>query len=412
MRASFSRRGLLKRSLFLGCSAAASPLLTPITFAAGPWDQRLVVIILRGAMDGLDVVQPYGAPELASYRSSLKAGEAGGAHDLDGFFSLHPALGDLMPLWAKGELGFAHAVSTPYRNKRSHFDGQDLLEAGTGFDGGVVMVRDGWLNRMLQSVPGLEAETAYAIGPREMLVLSGDAPISRWSPEARLELSPQARRLVERVSHDDALFRDAVTQALDIVESIEDAAATAEAMGDEAGAEMMMGKAPAARGKPFLKVADFAASRLRGASRIAAFSLNGWDTHNNQAGSLRGPLAQLSKTILALRDGLGPVWGQTTVLAMTEFGRTVRENGSHGTDHGTGGAMLLAGGAVRGGKVYSDWPGLAELDLYQNRDLTPTADVRAYAAAAMQGLFGLDRAVLESSVFPGLDMALAPRVIL
>ena len=153
-----SRRAFLARSAVLGCSAAASPLWTRVSFAAAPWDTRLVVIILRGGMDGLDVVRPYGAPEYAALRGSLAA--EGGA-DLDGFFGLHPALSPLMPLWARGELGFVHAVSTPYRDKRSHFDGQDLLEAGTGDLAGA---RDGWLNRMLQLVPGVEAQTAFALG--------------------------------------------------------------------------------------------------------------------------------------------------------------------------------------------------------------------------------------------------------
>lgn len=408
-----SRRGFMLRSAALGCSAAASPFLTPVTLAKAPWEQRLVVIILRGAMDGLDVVQPYGDRDLAGYRPSLKQGEAAGAHDLDGFFALHPRLGGLMPLWDRGELGFVHAVSTPYRDKRSHFDGQDLLEAGTGFDGGAIRVRDGWLNRMLQTVPGLSAETAYAIGQDEMLVLTGDHDISSWAPGADLTISPQARGLLVEVAHSDPLFRDAVGDALEIVESLEEEARALAAMAADPDApEMtMMGETKKPPSNQHVKVASFAASRLRGETRIAAFSVNGWDTHNRQANALKKPLSALEETILTLRDELGPVWDQTAVVAMTEFGRTARENGSGGTDHGTGGAMVLAGGAVRGGKVYADWPGMGELDLYQARDLMPTADVRAYAASAMQGLFGLDQGTLEASIFPGLDMAGAPRII-
>jgi uncharacterized protein (DUF1501 family) len=411
-RSALTRRALLMRSLALGCSAAASPLLTPVTLAAAPWDHRLVVIILRGAMDGLDVVQPYGDPDFAAGRPKLKFGEAAGATDLDGFFSLHPALSSLAGLWQKGELGFAHAVSTPYRDKRSHFDGQDLLEAGTGFDLGAAHVRDGWLNRMLQAVPGVSAETAFAIGRDELLVLGGPAPVSSWSPDARLSLSPQAQKLVEMVAQNDPLFRDAVGEAIHIAESLETGVnmqAMAEPGDAEAMREQMM---EATRGKTHLKVADFAVSRLLGETRIAAFSINGWDTHNNQANTLKPPLAQLAETILALKQGLGPVWSQTTVLAMTEFGRTARENGTGGTDHGTGGAMVMAGGAVRGGKVWADWPGLSEAELYQGRDLRPTADVRAYAASAMRGLFGLDRSVLETAVFPGLDMGGIGQIIL
>ncbi|OZB14472.1 MAG: hypothetical protein B7X55_11220 [Rhodobacterales bacterium 34-62-10] len=160
-----------------------------------------------------------------------------------------------------------------------------------------------------------------------------------------------------------------------------------------------------------LRLAEFAARQLRGQSRIAAFSLGGWDTHQAQAAGLTRALGRLSETILALRDGLGPDWGQTAVLALTEFGRTARENGTKGTDHGTAGAMLMAGGAVRGGQVLGDWPGLASDALYQGRDLMPTRDVRAHAAWAMRGLFGLDAAALEQAVFPGLDMGPDPRLL-
>ncbi|NHX27475.1 twin-arginine translocation pathway signal, partial [Escherichia coli] len=211
----FSRRDILT----MGCSAAAAPFITPVTLAAAPWDQRLVVIILRGAMDGLDVVRPVGDPHFTAARRSLNEGDQG--HDLDGFFALHPDLDGLMPLWRAGQLGFVHAVSTPYRDKRSHFDGQDLLEAGTGFEGGTSTIRDGWLNRMLQTLPGITAETAYAVGPGGMLLTSGAVPVASWSPDADLDLSPQARDLMKLVARADPLFSGAVEGAIDIVESLE-----------------------------------------------------------------------------------------------------------------------------------------------------------------------------------------------
>ena len=402
-----SRRAFLTRSAVIGCSAAASPLLTPVSFAAAPWDARLVVIILRGAMDGLDVVQPYGDRSFASLRPNLGF-DRDRATDLDGFFALHPGLDSLVPLWCAGELGFAHAVSTPYRDKRSHFDGQDLLEAGTG---ALTGQRDGWLNRMLQHVPGIEAETAYAIGRDEMRLLSGMAPVAEWAPDAGLALSAQALRLMERITHDDPLFRDAIGEAIDL------SGAEAMAMSMEVGDEEMMASMAestksASQGDAHRKVAEFAAEKLRGASRIAAFSLNGWDTHADQSRYLPLALTRLQDTILDLKAGLGPVWGQTTVLAMTEFGRTAHENGSKGTDHGTAGAVLMAGGAIKGGKVYGKWPGLADADLYQSRDLTPTQDVRAIAGWAMHDLFGLDRNILENAVFPGLSLETNPGIIL
>jgi len=402
----FSRRNFLIRSSVLGCSLAASPLLTPVTFAAAPWDNRLVVIILRGGMDGLDVVQPYGDRDLAGLRKSLKSGEAGAAADLDGFFSLHAGLSELMGMWQAGELAFAHAVSTPYRNKRSHFDGQDLLEAGTDMGGAA---RDGWLNRLLQVVPGVEAETGYAIGREELLVLTGAAEVANWSPDTNLDLSPQARRLLQLVYHDDPLFRDAAEEALELAQSLTPGDGASGGVDAQAMQEQMVASLC---GADHRKVAEFAAGRLRGDTRVAAFSINGWDTHGNQRKTLQRPLTQLKDTLLILKEQLGDVWGKTAVLAMTEFGRTARENGTRGTDHGTGGAMLLAGGAVKGGRVYANWPGLSEQALYQRRDLNPTEDVRAYAAMTMAGLFGLDRATLEGAVFPGLDMGQAPQVIL
>ncbi|KAJ56190.1 twin-arginine translocation pathway signal [Actibacterium mucosum KCTC 23349] len=379
----------------LGCSAAAAPMLTPVTLAAAPWDTRLVVIILRGAMDGLDVVQPYGDRDFASWRNTLAIGPDNGAQDLDGFFALHGGLSSLMPLWTKGELGFAHAVSTPYRDKRSHFDGQDLLEAGTGFDTGLTGVRDGWLNRMLQAVPGVQAETAFAIGQGEMRVLRGPLPTSSWSPEAQLGLTPAARDLMALVTRNDPLLGGAFNSAIDIAQDLQETLADPETR----------------QGPAHQTLARFAADRLLDETRVAAFSINGWDTHNAQARTINAPLERLSDMILTLKDRLGDVWGKTMVMAMTEFGRTVHENGTGGTDHGTGGAMLMAGGALGGGRVYGAWPGLGHGDLYKGRDLMPTADVRAYAGTAMKGLFGLNRDVIEGAVFPGLDMTGVPQFL-
>ncbi|MEM8576402.1 MAG: DUF1501 domain-containing protein [Pseudomonadota bacterium] len=389
---------LTRRSLLaLGCSAAASPLITPVALAAAPWDTRLVVIILRGGMDGLDVVQPYGDPDFSALRRTLSQGPSDGAIDLDGFFAMHQALADLAPMWRRGDLAFAHAVSTPYRDKRSHFDGQDMLEAGTEHVGGGV--RDGWLNRLLQVVPGAAAETAYAIGLDSLPVLAGPAPVSNWSPQADLTISPQAMSLLELVSERDPALHAALAEAQMLDEDT-----------GMQGASLQKQMNTIRQGAAgHIKIADFAAKRLRGAARIAAFSLNGWDTHRGQARGLSTALGRLSQTLLTLEAGLGPqVWGKTAVVAMTEFGRTARENGTRGTDHGTGGAMVMAGGAVRGGKVYGTWPGLAEADLFQRRDVMPTRDVRAFAGWIMRAATGLDASVLEGTVFPGMDLGTDP----
>lgn len=241
-------------------------------------------------------------------------------------------------------------------------------------------------------MPGATAETAYSVGTEEMLILSGQARALSWAPEAALALSPQARLLLAEVYHDDPLFRDAALAA------------------EEIGATLT-GKTGKGPGGDAARLAAFAADRLNGGTRIASFSLSGWDSHARQAQVLKRPLGDLATAILTLRDGLGANWARTTVLAMTEFGRTARENGSGGTDHGTGGALLMAGGAVRGGRVHGDWPGLGEGRLYQDRDLLPTRDVRAYAGWAMRGLFGTEAGLIERTIFPGLDLGPDPRIL-
>lgn len=397
------RRKFLTRIAALGCSAAASPLVTPVALAQAPWDARLVVIILRGAMDGLDVFRPVGDPNYAALRPTLRQGTM----DLTGFFGMNAALSPLVPLWQAGQMGAAHAVSTPYRDKRSHFDGQDILEAGR--PGIVGASNDGWLNRMLQTVPGVTGQTAFAIGRDQQLIMSGDAPAARWSPEADLVLSPQAERLLALVHDADPMFRTASAQAIEIAQSIAMSAAS-----DEQGAEMMM-EDPMMAGvranAEHVQLAEFAAARLRGDTRIASFSVTGWDTHLNQKGGITSALRRLSDTILTLRAGLGPVWDNTAVLCLTEFGRTAAENGTKGTDHGTGGAMIYAGGALNGGRILGDWPGLAEVDLYNRRDLMPTRDVRAYPAWVMHDLLGISRRAIEASIFPGLEMKSNPGIV-
>ncbi|MEM1266840.1 MAG: DUF1501 domain-containing protein [Pseudomonadota bacterium] len=390
-----SRRRLLTGSVAIGCSAAASPLLTPVTLASAPGENRLVVIVLRGAMDGLDVVQPLGDAALTGLRPGFDIGEAGGAQDLDGYFALHGEAADLMPLWRAGELSFAHAVSTPYRDKRSHFDGQDLLENGGGDATGTLTEgRDGWLNRMLTLVPGTRSDTAIAVGRSQPLILSGSAPAGSWSPETDLDLSAQAELLLADLYASDPLFASAAETAIAL----------------SAGRDVPGGMSPAKAGQA-VPLASFAAERLNEEARIAAFSIGGWDSHRRQKTVIRRPLRELTAALLTLKSELGRNWERTTVLAMTEFGRTARENGVAGTDHGTGGAMVMAGGALRGRRVHGDWPGLGEGDLYEDRDLRPTGDIRRYAAWTVRGLFGLERSEIERVVFPGVDLGANPKIL-
>lgn len=237
--------------------------------------------------------------------------------------------------------------------------------------------------------------------------MAGAAPVADWSPDADLAISPQAERLARLVMRDDPAFDAALEEAL--------ALSGSGGGGDPMGADdMMQSMAAAARPRSgHQEIARFAAAQLTQDARVAAFSINGWDTHVAQGRGLKQALTRLAETVLTLRADLpGAVWDRTAILAMTEFGRTARSNGTNGTDHGTGGAMLMAGGAVRGGRVYGRWPGLAEADLYDRRDLMPTGDVRAQAAWIMRGLTGLDRDVLERKVFPGLDMGEDPGLLL
>lgn len=405
-----SRRAFLSRSALIGCSLAASPLLTPISLAATPGENRLVVILLRGGMDGLDVVRPYGDPAYAALRGDAGLNDTDAAIDLDGFHALHPALRPLLPLWERGQLGFANAVSTPYRDKRSHFDGQDMLEAGRAEFGNAAS-RDGWLNRVLQNLPDAQAETAYAIGREQLSILVGSAKTQRWTPEADMVLSPQAIKLARLIMAEDPAFDAAFTQAMEIADSDGDVVAMTGTQDDM----MAMLKQNTRQGKgdsAEQRIAEFAGKRLREDSRIASFSINGWDTHQKQDRTLPPALNRLSETILTLQDTLtGPVWNKTTVVAVTEFGRTARMNGSGGTDHGTGGLMVMAGGALRGGRVIGDWPGLAEAQLYQRRDLMPTRDIRAILGWLLHSQFGLSTSTIETSVFPGVDMGANPTLL-
>ena len=406
---SISRRGFFTAGTLLGCSLAASPLLTPLSFAAAPWEARLVVIVLRGGMDGLDVVQPYGDRFYKALRPTLVGGPETGALDLDGFFSMHPALAPLLPLWQRQELGFLHAVSTPYRDKRSHFDGQDLLEAGTLYPG---QERSGWLNRLMQTRGGINNRTGFAIGQGALNLMRGSAPVAEWSPDVDLPLSPQARDLAGMLMREDPLFHAAFQEALDLAGTGLRPETGVAGTADPEGAMAMALPQQPSGSKLHQRIAEFTAQQLRQETRIAAFSLNGWDSHSRQQRGLSAGLSRLSDVILTLRADLGPqIWSKTAVLAVTEFGRTVRENGTKGTDHGTAGAMIMAGGAIEGGKVHGHWPGLAEADLYDRRDLMPTGDLRAGLGAVLQGLTGVGQADLERIVFPGLDMAQAPRLL-
>ncbi|WP_424139345.1 DUF1501 domain-containing protein [Roseomonas chloroacetimidivorans] len=374
-----------RRNLLLGLSAGAALGRARLALGAGPaGDARLVVVLLRGALDGLAAVQPYGDPALADLRGPLalpEPGREGGVLDLGGFFGLHPRLEKLHALFGAGELLPIHAACGPTRS-RSHFEAQDLMESGAE-----QRLASGWLNRALAGLPGHDTEgnrAAFAVGSDLPLILRGAEPVGMYAP-ARLERpSPELYARLLELNHADPLTGPALTEGM-------------RARGFTAGVVP-----PREQRGGFVELAA-AAGRLMaapGGPRVAALELGGWDTHQAQQARLRRVLTQLDDGLEALRERLGQAWARTAVLVMTEFGRTARVNGSEGTDHGTGSAAFLLGGAVAGGRVLADWPGLGPGRLYENRDLMPTLDLRAVAKGLLREHLGLPETAVAAA-FPG-----------
>jgi len=365
-----------RRALLLGgASFAAWAYLPKFARAADGRDPRLVVVILRGALDGLATVAPTGDPDYAPLHGSI-ALTPDGPHPalmLDSFFALHPAMPEFARMYHEKHAAVIHAVATSYRD-RSHFDGQDVLESGFAGPG---RVQSGWLNRALQALPkGERVMSALAVGPTTPLVLRGAAPTVGWTPAALPQAGDDtAMRLVELYQHRDPALASALTQGL-----LLDKAAQGDDMKPKPGTNGAAAMRLVARGAAKLMAAD-------DGPRIAALAFDGWDTHANEGGP-------------EFEGGLGARWRDTVVVVATEFGRTVRINGTEGTDHGTGTIALLAGGAVKGGRVISDWPSLKPASLYQGRDLLPTTDLRAVIKGVLRDQFGLAERVLAETVFP------------
>ena len=367
---------MLDRRKFLvaGSAGAAALIANPrMAFARAATDKRFLFIIQRGAADGLAILAPTGDPAYAGLRGDLAKDAASGMR-VDPMFTLHPALAETAKMYAAKQALLVHAVASPYRD-RSHFDGQNVLESGAAR---AYALKDGWMNRLLAQLPG---DRAIALSPAVPLALRGAIPVESYAPSA---LPNAADDLMLRAG--DLYARDAQlgplwNQAL---------AARAKA------GEMAGGKGGAALGM-------LAARQMSGAdgARIGMIETNGWDTHTGQNYRLAAQLKQLDATIAAFRDGLGSAaWANTVVLVATEFGRTAKANGTGGTDHGTGSVAMLIGGAVAGGRVIADWPGLSTGALYEGRDLRPTSDLDALVAGAMAQHFGLDPARTAGLLFP------------
>ncbi len=364
--------------------------------AAGSRDPRFVLVVLRGALDGLSAVPPIGDPDYAVLRDDIALMRDGldAALPLDGFFYLHPAMPNLARLYASGQASIVHAAATGYR-ERSHFDGQDVLESGQAGPG---RTESGWLNRLIASLPtgeGISQRGVLGVGVVPPLVVRGEAPILGWAPPRMARAGQDLiQRLEDLYGQRDPGLARALSQA-----KLTEGIAQRRGMSGEVkgGPDSADGMKRIAEGAAALVGAD-------DGPRIAALAFEGWDTHANEGGA-KGRLAQLlgglDGALASFEEGLKPVWKDTVVMVVTEFGRTAKVNGTVGTDHGTGTVAFLVGGAVKGGRMIVDWPGLKPEQLHEKRDLKPTTDIRAVAKGVVAELFGLSGPVLAEKVFPG-----------
>lgn len=382
-----------RRGFLAGSAAASLALAAPgVALAALPGEKRFVFIVLRGAMDGLHAAIPLGDRDYAAARGGLAMPRAG-TIDLDGSFALHPALGSLAPLYQKREVLIVHAVASPYRD-RSHFDGQDVLEGGGTAPH---QLGSGWVNRALKTLDAGRS-AGLAVSQGVPLALRGTVAVRSWAPSPLPGLGPE---MVERVR---ALYAGDPQFALAFEEGVQGDAFVATTLADDP-----MGAKPAAK---FPVLAE-ATGRLLAAPdgpRVAVMELLGWDTHVGQGldkGRMADVLAQLGDGIAAMAQAMGPAWRETVVVAASEFGRTVAMNGTNGTDHGTATAVVIAGGAVAGGKVVTRWPGLGRERLYQARDLMPTTDLRAVLKGLLRDHLRVPETALAQGVFPN-SAATAP----
>ncbi|HYC10080.1 MAG TPA: DUF1501 domain-containing protein [Steroidobacteraceae bacterium] len=400
------RREFLNLATLAAGGALLASRLALASTPAGP--SRFVLVIMRGALDGLAAAPPYGDADYSALRRefALRApGSAGGALPLNGFFGLHPSLGFMQQCYAARELIVLHALASPYR-ERSHFDGQDVLENGSPHPHAL---QSGWLNRALAALPGpARREAGVSLGQNVPLVMRGSAAVTSWSPSKLTALDEDTLARITDLYATDKLLALRLADAL-----------AADAMAAEESADNMAGGTAAADaaasgkltrparpdGARYAELVRAAAGFLRqeNGPRVAVFDTSGWDTHANEGGAegqLATRLAALDKGLATLKQELGAAWSDTAVLLVTEFGRTAAINGTRGTDHGTATVAFLAGGAVAGGRVIAEWPGLSARALYQGRDLAPTLDLRSVLKGVLAEHLAVPHRALEQSVFP------------
>ncbi|MCZ6619717.1 MAG: DUF1501 domain-containing protein [Gammaproteobacteria bacterium] len=354
-------------------------------------DPRFVLVILRGGMDGLAAVPPYADPSYRKSRGALALpppGSASGINDLDGFFGLHPNFVTLHALFEAGELTVVQAVAPPYRN-RSHFDAQDVLETGIPAPSALT---DGWLYRALATLPGAVRtdEYAMAIGGAVPRVLRGANPVGAWSPDRLPDPDDDTMARIVALYEHDAILGPRLRTMMKTENMM---------------ASQVNRSNQGSRNNSLAGVVKAAAQFLchESGPRVAVLESGGWDTHaqqGDQQGQLANRFASLDDLVAQFRAELGDTWRQTVLIMVTEFGRTVAMNGTRGSDHGVAGAAFVMGGAVAGGKVFTDWPGLKRAALYEGRDLMPTMDVRVLFKTALVDHLGADAAAVDEFVFP------------
>jgi uncharacterized protein (DUF1501 family) len=392
-----------RRELLVSSGTLFAWAYTPkLAFAEGR-DPRFLTIVLRGALDGLATVAPVGDPDWVALRgdNALTLQSKTPALKLNDFFALNPAMPNLYRMYQANQAIVVHACATSYR-ERSHFDGQDVLESGLAKPG---PSESGWLNRALAGLaPGgavnPRGSKAFAVGPVTPLVVRGTAPVLSWSPQRSLPASDDTMmRLLDLYRHSDQKFANALEEHGRLM-----------AMENAGGMANNQNAQPGQVRAYFAEVAGTAAKFLAqpDGPRVGALALDGWDTHFNEGiaqGRLSQLLGSLDAALAAVETNMGAAWRDTVVALVTEFGRTARINGTEGTDHGTATVALLVGGALKGGRVIADWPGLKTASLYENRDLKPTTDLRAVLKGVLKDHLRADDRALAQNVFPGSDGA-------
>ena len=395
-----SRRGLLATAAGFGLSLQL--LAVPALAADGDLNRRkMIVVICRGGMDGLSVAPPIGDRDYPSLRAGLALSDA--ALPLDKTFGLHPQLSTVHALTKAGEARIVPAIATPDR-ARSHFEAQDVLETGAA---GVYSTTSGWLNRAVETLSAHRKVDALSVGATAPLILRGKVQTASWSPGRTVDAEARLPLLLQDLYRSDPLLGPALARGLATETMAKDATAGMSGAPSPSPSRGMAGAGKGGGGQQGRDAARALGSALAGFMRepggpsVAAISLDGFDSHANQAGVLNTRLAYLDAVLDGVHTGLGPEWRNTVVLVATEFGRTARANGTGGTDHGTASAALILGGGLKAGGIVGDWPTLKTSALYENRDLAPTLDMRGLFKGVLADHMGVDRAALDATVFPG-----------